>query len=113
MDSSSWRDFSIPSGTSIYGHFPSHRIVTIQHYSNDVFENAFQYAAIGMALVSPTGQWLRVNRALCGIVGYSEDELLQLTFQEITHPDDLETDLGYLQQLTHGDIEYYAMKKRY
>ena len=80
---------------------------------DDVFENAFQYAAIGMALVSPEGRWLRVNRALCGITGYSEAELLQTTFQEITHPDDLDTDLGYLQQLINGDIDHYVMEKRY
>lgn len=58
---------------------------------DNIFENVFQYAAIGMALVSPDGRWLRANRALCGITGYSEAELLQTTFQEITHPDDLST----------------------
>lgn len=87
--------------------------MSILYSSDEIFENAFQYAAIGMALVSPTGQFLRVNRALCGIVGYSEPELLQQTFQEITHPEDLDTDLGYLRQLIHGDIEYYVMEKRY
>ncbi len=80
---------------------------------NDIFENAFQYAAIGMALVSPQGQWLRVNRALCEITGYSEQELLNLTFQDITHPDDLNIDLNYLQQMLDGDIENYVLEKRY
>lgn len=81
--------------------------------NNDIFENAFQYAAIGMALVSPQGQWLRVNRALCEITGYSEQELLNLTFQDITHTDDLNIDLDYLQQLLDGDIENYVLEKRY
>lgn len=80
---------------------------------DSIFENAFQYAAIGMALVSPEGRWLRANRALCGITGYSEVELLQTTFQEMTHPDDLNTDLEYLQQLINGDIDHYVMEKRY
>src|SRR4029453_257806 len=49
------------------------------------FRTAFDYAAIGMALVSPKGRWLRVNRSLCGIVGYSESELLASDFQAVTH----------------------------
>ena len=77
------------------------------------FLGAFQYAAIGMALVSPTGHWLRVNPSVCSIVGYSESELLALTFQEITHPDDLASDLTYVEQLLAGEIDTYQMEKRY
>ena len=58
-----------------------------------LFENAFQNAPIGMALVSPTGHWLEVNHSLCKLLGYSKDELVGSTFQEITHRDDLELDL--------------------
>jgi len=79
----------------------------------DIFESAFQHAAIGMALVSPEGRWLRVNEALCGIVGYCEDELLEIGFQDITHPDDLATALSYLHQLLAGDVDHYVMEKRY
>jgi diguanylate cyclase (GGDEF)-like protein/PAS domain S-box-containing protein len=57
--------------------------------SEEQFRNAFDYAAIGMAMVSPSGQWLKVNRALSEIVGYSEDELLSARFQEIACKDDL------------------------
>ena len=78
-----------------------------------LFESAFQYAAIGMALVGTNGRFLRVNRSLCELSGYSEDELLNLTFQSITHPDDLHADLSLLQQLIEGKIETYRMKKRY
>lgn len=86
----------------------------IPQLSNEkVFFNAFQFAAIGMALVAPDGKWLKVNKALRDIVGYSEKELLQLTFQDITYPDDLEEDLEYLQRLLRGELETYQMEKRY
>src|SRR5437867_11759138 len=64
--------------------------------SQERFHSAFHSAAIGMALVSPEGRCLQVNDSLCEIVGYSESELLATTLQAITHPDDLETDLGYV-----------------
>jgi PAS domain-containing protein len=51
--------------------------------SDSVFQSAFEYAVIGMALVAPNGAWLRVNRSLCEITGYTEVELLQRTFQLI------------------------------
>lgn len=77
------------------------------------FHTAFKYAAIGIALVGLDGSWLEVNQALCGIVGYSEQELLTKTFQDITHPDDLDTDLTYVRQLLGGELESYQMEKRY
>ena len=77
------------------------------------FPSAFASAAVGMALVAPDGRWLQVNRSLCDIVGYSEQELLTKTFQDITHPDDLETDLGYVRQMLAGEIRTYQMEKRY
>ena len=79
----------------------------------DRFSSAFRFAAIGMALVAPDGRWLKVNRALCELVGYSEGELLKMTFQDITHPDDLEVDLAYVQQMLSGELETYQMEKRY
>ncbi|AFY57907.1 PAS domain S-box [Rivularia sp. PCC 7116] len=81
--------------------------------SAELFRLAFNDAAIGMALVAPDGQWLKVNRALCEIVGYSEIDLLKKTFQEITHPEDLEVDLSYLHQVLAGEIRTYQMEKRY
>lgn len=79
----------------------------------EVFRSTFDYAAIGMALVSLTGEWIRVNSSVCEIVGYTEDELLLLTFQDITHPDDLESDLDKVNQLLEGKIQSYYMEKRY
>jgi PAS domain S-box-containing protein len=77
------------------------------------FSSAFRDAAIGMALVGTDGRWLQVNRALCHIVGYSEEELLATTFQAITRPDDLDADLGYVNQMLRGEILTYQMEKRY
>ena len=77
------------------------------------FRNAFEEAPIGMALVAPDGRWLRVNRLICEIVGYSEEELLARTFQDITHPDDLDADLEYVRQMLAGEIRTYQMEKRY
>ena len=78
-----------------------------------LFQSAFEYAAIGMALVSPEGRWLRVNRAICEITGYSEAELLARTFQDITHPDDLEADLENVRKMLSSEIKTYQMEKRY
>ncbi len=77
------------------------------------FRGAFENAAIGMALVAPDGRWLRVNRAVCEIVGYTEQEMLERTFQDITHPDDLEKDLDALRRMLSGEIRSYRMDKRY
>jgi PAS domain S-box-containing protein len=81
--------------------------------ANDEFESAFRYAAIGMSIVALDGRWLKVNKSLCDLVGFSEDELLGLSFQEITHPEDLEEDLGHIEQLIAGEIDAYQMEKRY
>ncbi|HVF80158.1 MAG TPA: PAS domain S-box protein [Solirubrobacteraceae bacterium] len=78
-----------------------------------LFETAFADAPIGMALVGLDGSWLKVNRALCQIVGWSEAELLARTFQDITHPDDLEADLAHVAALVRGDTDSYQMQKRY
>ena len=81
--------------------------------SEERFKKAFQYSAIGMALVSLEGKWLKVNSSLSSILGYSEDELLMKTFQEITYPDDLDKDLNYLEQVLAGEIKSYKLEKRY
>ncbi|OIR07678.1 putative diguanylate cyclase YegE [mine drainage metagenome] len=77
------------------------------------FEATFEQAAVGIALVALDGHWLKVNRKLSEIVGYRHDELLALTFQDITYPDDLQTDLAYVQQILAGAIPSYTMEKRY
>lgn len=77
------------------------------------FRGAFENASIGVALVSLKGEWLQVNRALCEMLGYNEAELLLLTFQLITHPDDIASDVEFLSQMLRGETEYYKIEKRY
>jgi PAS domain S-box-containing protein len=81
--------------------------------SEERFRGAFDGASIGMALVSPEGRFLEVNRALCGILGYTEGELLAKTFQDLTHPDDLEVDRDLVRQLLANEITTYQVEKRY
>ncbi|SEL45621.1 PAS domain S-box-containing protein/diguanylate cyclase (GGDEF) domain-containing protein [Kosakonia sacchari] len=81
--------------------------------SEERFRNAMEYSAIGMALVSTEGQWLQANKALCHFLGYSQEELQQMTFQQLTCPEDLNSDLEQLEQLVRGDISTYSMEKRY
>lgn len=81
--------------------------------SEEIFRTAMAHASIGQALVSPEGRWLKVNSALCRLLGYSEEELLANDFQSITHPDDLEQDQAALQQLLAGETNTYQLEKRY
>lgn len=81
--------------------------------SEERFKQAFAHSAIGIALVSPKGQLFQINKAFCSFMGYSEQEMLNLDFQTITHPDDLQKDLEYLKQLELGKINNYQMEKRY
>ena len=66
-----------------------------------------------MAEVSLDGHWLTVNRRLCEITGYEPEELRQMTFADVTHPDDLDRDLLQAKALLRGDIPSYSMNKRY
>ncbi|WP_168355790.1 PAS domain S-box protein [Sphingomonas gei] len=77
------------------------------------FENAFNHAPIGMALVALDGGFMRVNEAFGGIVGYSSEEIETLDFQVLTHPADLEADLAQLADLISGKITSYKLDKRY
>jgi len=81
--------------------------------SEELYRTTFELAAVGIAHVHPLGRWLRVNRKLCEIVGYSESELLQMTFQEITHPDDLAADLAETARIVSGELQTFSMEKRY
>jgi len=81
--------------------------------SEERFRLTIDEAPIGMALVALDGRFVRVNRALCEIVGYSSAELTGLTFQAITHPDDLDADVALADQLARGEIPRYQLGKRY
>ena len=81
--------------------------------NEEQFRQTFDFAAIGMAIVSLTGKWVRVNRSLTKMLGYTATELMGTTFQNVTHPEDLKNDLSQLNQLVMGEIESYQMEKRY
>lgn len=81
--------------------------------SQEVGRATFDQAAVGMAHVGTGGRWLQVNDRLCAIVGYSRQEMLQMTFQDITYPDDLEADLDRMHQVLSGEITTYSREKRY
>jgi PAS domain S-box-containing protein len=87
--------------------------ITERKAQTELFETAFDHAPIGFALVGLDGGFLKINDAFAAIVGYAPDELLACDFQRITHPDDLDRDLGLLADLTGGRISKYQMDKRY
>ncbi|KPC54661.1 PAS domain S-box protein [Amantichitinum ursilacus] len=73
----------------------------------------FEQAATGLAWVALDGTWMRVNQPLCDFLGYTNQELMALTFQDITYPDDLRIDLQSLEDLLAGLIDHYTLEKRY
>lgn len=77
------------------------------------FKATFNQVAVGMAHVSLDGTFLILNQKFCDITGYSSEELMKLKFQNITHPEDLDRDLGYAHQLLSGEIQTYSLEKRY
>ena len=77
------------------------------------FSGAFTHSPIGTALVSPEGRWLQVNPALCQMIGYSEAELLARSFQDITHPEDLEIGQERLRQMARNEPLALPFEKRY
>jgi PAS domain S-box-containing protein len=81
--------------------------------SEQLYRSTFELAAVGVAHVKPDGHWLRVNRKMCEILGYSEDELLTMTFQEVTHPEDLPADLLEVEKILNGAQDNFSMEKRY
>jgi PAS domain S-box-containing protein len=77
------------------------------------FRATFDNAAVGIAHVAPDGRWLRVNEALCRILGYAVDELLTKSFQDVTYPDDLAADLAQVELIREGKIDSYDAEARY
>ncbi len=81
--------------------------------SEERFRATFEYAAVGVAQVATDGQLLRVNRKLCEILGYTEEDLLQKNFREVNHPEDLEEGLSWVRRVLEGDVRTYSIEKRY
>ena len=89
------------------------RIEEVLRESEERFRATFEHAAVGAAQVGIDGRWLRVNRRLCEIVGYTHDELLEITFADISHPDDVEADLEQARAVLRGESQLYSTEKRY
>ena len=77
------------------------------------FAGVFNNSSVGMALIGLDGKWLKINKSLCNSLGYSKKELMSLTFQDVTHPDDYLKDLNFLDELIAGKIDNYQIEKRY
>lgn len=77
------------------------------------FRSIFDQAAIGMSVLNLDGSWRSINQKFCDIIGYTQDEMLKKTFQEITHPDDLGPDLKLVDDILIGKISTYSLEKRY
>ena len=81
--------------------------------AEESYRVTFNHAPTGIARVGPDGNWLEVNQRLCDMVGYTRAELLKLSFQDITHPADLDKDLDLVRQVLAGKINNYNLEKRY
>ncbi|KAA8746038.1 PAS domain S-box protein [Paenibacillus sp. UASWS1643] len=87
------------------------QVQKVDHH--ELFEQIYNQAPIGIALVAPTGQWMKVNPAFCCMLGYTSDELMDLTYQDITHPDDSPQDMICSYELFEGKIKENQYEKRY
>ena len=105
---------SIVAGVAVFFDFTEHKRAEEElRNSERRFRATFEQAAVGIAHSAPDGRWLRVNQKLCDIVGYSREELLGCTLQDITHPDDLEANLEQIRRLLAGEVETFSIEKRY
>lgn len=77
------------------------------------FRSAFDHAAIGMSVVTPEFRFQKVNRALCEMLGYTRDELLTMTFQDVTHPEDRDIGRDLTQSALAGEVDSFRLEKRY
>lgn len=80
---------------------------------NDVFGKVFNNIHVGIAFVSKNGAWLKVNKAFCDFLGYSEKELLKTDFQSLTHSDSIEEDVSNVKKVLNREIDSYCMEKKY
>ncbi len=81
--------------------------------SEERFRKAFEHAALGMALVSPAGRLLKVNLYMCQMWGYTEEELLTKTFNDLTHPDDQHIGIEVMRKLLNNTLSFAWLEKRY
>ena len=100
--------FTLAAGREADDDEPSPPVIA----ADERFHNAFEHAVIGMALLALDGRFLTVNPSLCGIAGYTAQELLATNFQAVTLPGDLEHDLEQMRQMLEGEILSYEVERR-
>ncbi len=81
--------------------------------SEKKFRSAFEQSAVGMVYCTPEGVFSKVNGRFCEMTGYSQDEITKLNFRDITHPEDVDMDVGYAEKLLSGEMDSYSLEKRY
>jgi len=81
--------------------------------SEERYRDTFDRAAIGIAHVSPAGNFLHLNDRWCEIVGYTREELMAISFQALTHPDDIHNSLTHLRALLANERREFSTEKRY
>jgi len=81
--------------------------------SEERFRAIFEQAGVGIAVVTADGRWLRVNQRLCELVGYTAEELQARRYQDLTHPDDLDTSLRRRRAMLEGEAPAYSFEQRY
>ena len=81
--------------------------------SEEHYRKYFELGLVGMAIKSPAGEWVEVNDRLCEILGYTREELMTKSWKDLTHPDDVETDMELYRQLQSGVIDQYSIEKSY
>ncbi|MES2702537.1 MAG: PAS domain-containing protein [Bacteroidota bacterium] len=79
----------------------------------ETFSNSFNFSGIGKALVAPGGKWVAVNNVVCALTEYTKEELLQLHYNDITHPEDVDKDLSYIGKLINKELSSYTIEQRY
>ena len=77
------------------------------------FHSFYELDLIGLAITSPEKSWIRINNYLCNMLEYAESELLDMTWTELTYPEDLETDVNQFARLLNNEIDRYALEKRF
>ena len=82
-------------------------------YQQDLFQSLFEQAPVGMAVADAAGRLLKVNQSFCQLIGYSEAELLGMSYADITHPEDLRQEEAYVEEMRAGRRRGHRMEKRY
>jgi PAS domain S-box-containing protein len=110
-----WLAVAVGASIALLGLLATHLIRSLGalDHSEARYRATFDQAAVGIARVGLDGRWLELNQRYCDILGYACAEMLERTFQDVTHPDDLDADLALAQKLHAGEIPTYSMEKRY